>query len=93
MKLRQHGPSHINKSPVLPLGYTILLRGVRTGILMLNPLFTKKIIQALVLKLGAVVTSYGQYGETMLALDHIGEVDDGLLSLTLQLEEINPSIS
>ena len=47
------------------------------------PLFTKEIIQCVVLELGAVVTSYGQYGETMLALDHIGEVNDGLLSLTL----------
>ena len=59
--LSQHGPSHIHKSPVLPLGYTILLRGVRSGILMPYPLFTKEIIQGVVLELGAVVTSYCQY--------------------------------
>ena len=92
-KLRQHGPSHIHKSLVLPLGYTILLRGVRSGILMYNPLFTKKIIQCVVLELGAVVTSYCQYGDIVLTLNFVGKVDEALLSLTLQLEEINPSIS
>src|SRR3954465_12120953 len=92
-KLRQHGPSHLNKSPVLPLGHTILLRGVCSGILMFNPLITKEIIQGVVLELGAVVTSNYQRGNIVLPLDQIDEVDEGLLSLTLQFEEINPRVS
>ena len=59
---------------------------------MTNSLITKKLIQGVVLKLGAIVTSNGHNGEAMLTLNLIGKVDDGLLSLTLQLEEINPSI-
>ena len=92
-KLRQHGPSHLNESPVLPFGHTILLRGVCSGILMFNPLITKEIIQGVVLELGAVVTSYNQHWNIVLPLDQIYEVDEGLLSLTLQLEEINPRVS
>ena len=61
-KLRQHGPSHLNKSPVLPFGHTILLMGVRSGILMFYPLITKKIIQGVVLELDAIVASYYQHG-------------------------------
>ena len=79
-KLRQHGTSHLNESPVLPFGHTILLRGVCGGILMLNPLITKKVIQGVVLELGAVVTSYDQHGNIVLPLDQIDEVDEGLLS-------------
>src|SRR5664279_3904783 len=43
-KLRHHSSCHINKCPVLPLRYTILLRGIRSGILMPNPLFTQEFI-------------------------------------------------
>src|SRR3954470_7753854 len=89
-KLRQHGPSHLIKSPVLPSVHTILLRGVCSGILMFYPLITKEIIQGVVLELGAIVTSYDQYGNIVLTLDHVDEVDEGLLGLILQLEEIYP---
>ena len=58
LELHHHGPCRIHQCPVLPLRYTILLRGVRCGILMLDPLITKKLIQGVVLELGAVVTSY-----------------------------------
>ena len=92
-KLRQHGPSHLNKSPVLPFGHTILLRGVCRGILMFNPLITKEIIQGVVLELGAVVTSYNQYGNIVLPLNQVDEVNKSRLSFTLQLEEINPRVS
>src|SRR3990170_2721718 len=43
-ELRHHGPCHIHYSPVLPLLYTIFLRGVRCRILMLDPLITEKLI-------------------------------------------------
>src|SRR3954464_9993063 len=89
-KFRQHGPSHLNKSPVLPFGHTILLRGVCSGILMFYPLIPKEIIQGVVLEIGAIVASYNQHGNIVLLLNQVDEVDEGLLSLTLQLDEINP---
>src|SRR3954464_15503820 len=82
-KFRQHGPSHLNKSPVLPLGHTILLRGICSGILVFYPLTTKEIIQGVVLELGAVVTSYNQHDKIVLTLNHVYEVDEDLLGLTL----------
>ena len=93
LELRHHGPCRIHQRPVLPLRYTISLRGVRCGILMLDPLITKKLIQGVVLELGAVVTSYCQDLCIMLTLSFICKVDDGLLSLTLPLEKENPSVS
>ena len=89
----QHGPSHIHKSPVFPLSNTILLRGICSGILMSYPLITQKIIQGVVLELGAVVTSYCQYGQLVLTLNFFGKVDEVFLGLTLVIEEINPSVS
>src|SRR4051812_30421756 len=52
--LIQHGPGHLHKSVVLPLGYTILLRGIWCGILVLNPLITQEFFQGVVLELGAL---------------------------------------
>src|SRR5918996_3395422 len=92
LELRHHGPCRIHQRPILPLRNTILLRGVRCGILMLDPLITKKLIQGVVLELGAVVTSYCQYLCIVLTLGFICKVDDGLLSLTLPLEEVYPSV-
>src|SRR3954464_12213525 len=92
-KLPQHGPSHLNKSLILPLGHTILLRGVCSGILVFYPLITKEIIQGVVLELGTIVTSYNQHSNIVLTLNHVDEVDEGLLGLTLQFEEINPRVS
>ena len=92
-KLRQHGPSHINKILVLPLSYTILLRGICSGIFVFYPLITKKSIQGVVLELGVVVASYHQHWFILLMLNHIDEVNEVLLGLTLQLEEVYPCIS
>ena len=93
LELRHHSPCRIHQRPVLPLRNTVLLRGVRCGILMLDSLITKKFIQGVVLELGAVVTSYCQDLCIMLTLSFICKVDDGLLSLTLPLEEVYPSVS
>ena len=93
LELRHHGPCRIHQRPVLPLDYTILLRGEWCGILMLDPLITKKLIQGVVLELGAVVTSYHQDLCIVLTLSFIRKVDDGLLGLTLPLEEVHPSVS
>ena len=92
-KLRNHSSYRIHKSPVPPLCYTILLRGVRGGILMLDPLTTKKFLKSVILELGAIVTPYSQDLLIELTLSKVDEVDDGFLSLTFLLEEINPSIS
>ena len=93
LELRHHGPCRIHQRPVLPLRYTILLRGIRCGILMLDSLITQKLIQGVVLELGAVVTSYCQDLCIVLSLSFICKVDDGLLGLALPLEEIYPSVS
>ena len=60
---------------------------------MLDPFITKKLIQGVVLELGAIVTPYDQDLCIMLLLRFICKVDDGLLSLTLPLEEVYPSVS
>ena len=60
---------------------------------MTNTLITKKLIEGVVLELGAIITSNSQYGDIVLTLHFNGEVDEGLLGLTLQLEEIHPSES
>ena len=60
---------------------------------MTNPLLTKKFIEGVVLELGAIVTSYSLDQLVVLPLHFIREVDDTLLSLTLMLEEENPSVS
>src|SRR3954462_14556695 len=81
-KLCQHGPCHINKSSVLPLGYTILLRGICSGISMFYPLITKKSIQGVVLEFGVVVTPYNQHRDIVLTLNQVDEVDEVFLCLT-----------
>ena len=85
LELRHHGPCRVHQRPVLPLRNTILLRGIWCSILMLDPLITKKLIQGVVLELGAVVTSYCQDLCIVLALSFICKVNDGLLGLTLPL--------
>ena len=92
LELRHHGPCRIHQCPVLPLRNTVLLRGVWCGILMLDPLITKKLIQGVVLELGAVVTYYCQDLCIVLTLSFICKVNDGLLGLALPLEEIPPRV-
>ena len=58
---------------------------------MTNTLITKKTISGVVLEFRAIITPNDQDREIVLMLHLIGEVDDGLLGLTLALEEINPS--
>src|ERR1041384_1735705 len=91
--LIQHGPGHLHKSANLPLGYTILLRGIWCGILMLNPLITQEFFQGVVLELGAIVTSYCQDSHVVFSLGLLGKVDEGGLRLILGLEEEHPRVS
>ena len=60
---------------------------------MFDSFITKELIQSVVLELGAVVTSNCHNGTVKLALNLIGKVDHCLLSLTFELEEIDPSVS
>ena len=59
---------------------------------MSDPLITKKLIQGVVLELGAVVTSYCQDLCIVLTLGLICKINDGLLGLALPLEEIYPCV-
>src|SRR3954466_987543 len=92
-EFRQHGPSHIHESPVLSFSYTILLRGVCSGVLMSYPLITQPIIKCVVLKFRTIVTSNSLDSDIVLTLLLSGEVDEGLLSVTLQFEKEYPTIS
>ena len=60
---------------------------------MLDPLITQELIKGIVLELGSIVASDELVILLMLALHLVGEVDKGLLSLTLVLEEVDPSVS
>jgi hypothetical protein len=55
--LIKHGPCHIQKSSILPLHYTILLRCVGRRELMLDALLLKKSLNLRILELCSVVAS------------------------------------
>jgi hypothetical protein len=50
LELIQHGSCHLNDRPVLPFHHTILLRSVRCGEFMLDPLLTHKVLHGIVLE-------------------------------------------
>ena len=60
---------------------------------MSNALFTKKPLHGVVLEFGPIITSNFHDLLLILALGHVDEVNDSLLSLTLFLEEIDPCVS
>jgi hypothetical protein len=93
LKLRQHCPSHVHQGPVLPLGYTILLRSVGSQVLMTYPFITQELIQCVVLELHPIVTSNHQDILAILMFNFLGEVLDGLLGLVFVLEEVDPCTS
>src|SRR3954464_5288769 len=90
LELRHHCSCRINQHAILPFLNTILLRGICSGILMFDPLITRKFIQGVVLELGAIVTPYSQNLQVVLTLSLNGKLDDSLLGLTFLLEEIDP---
>src|SRR6266496_5050048 len=91
--LVKHGPSHLNKIPILPLRNTILLGSEWCGILVLYPLFTQEFIHCIVLELSAIVTSNCLDLTIMLTLSFLGKVDEGFLSFIFGLEKEYPSVS
>src|ERR1041384_7146346 len=91
--LIKHCPCHLNKSPILPLCNTILLRSIGRGILMLDPLITQELIHCVILELGTVVTSNSHNLTLVLTLSFFGKRYKGLLSLIFGLEKENPCIS
>jgi hypothetical protein len=50
LELIQHGSYHLNDRPVLPFHHTILLRSVRCGEFMLDPLLTHEVFHGVVLE-------------------------------------------
>ena len=55
--LIEHGSCSFNQRPILPLHYTILLRGIWSGEFMLDPFFIKKFLNIGVSEFRAIVTS------------------------------------
>src|SRR3954469_298159 len=66
--LIKHCPCHLNKSPILPLCNTILLRSIGRGILMFDPLITQELIHCIIIELGTIVTSNSHNLTLMLTL-------------------------
>ena len=60
---------------------------------MLDPLITQELVKGIVLELGFVIASDVLDVLLMFSLHLGGEVDEGLLGLTLVLEEEDPSVS
>jgi hypothetical protein len=58
LELSKHRPRHVNKCPVLPLYYTVLLWCVGSGELVLDAFLLKIFLQLKILELGPVVASY-----------------------------------
>ena len=55
--LIKHGSCGFNQRPILPLHYTVLLRGIWSGEFMLDPFFIKKFLNIGVSEFRAIVTS------------------------------------
>src|SRR5664279_1745567 len=92
-KLRHHSSCHINKCPVLPLRYTIFLRGVRSGILMPNTLITQEFIHSVVLELRPIISPNSQDLCIILALHFRSPINEVTLGFTLLLDIENPCVS
>src|SRR5680860_130161 len=93
LEFGHHNSCHINKCTVLPFRNTILLRGIRSGILVFNTLITQEFIHGVILELGSIVTSYGQDGCVILALYLGSPINEFPLSFTLLLDIESPSVS
>src|SRR4051812_20781730 len=91
--LIKHCPCHLNKSPILPLRNTNLLKIIGRGILMFDPLITQELIRCIIFELGTIVTSNSHNLTLMLTLSFFGKLYKGLLSLIFGLEKENPCIS
>src|ERR1041384_5516889 len=85
--LIKHCPCFLNKSPILPLRNTILLRSISHVILMFDPLITQELIHCIILELGTIVTSNSHNLTLMLTLSFFGKGYKGLLSLFFGLEK------
>jgi hypothetical protein len=58
LELSKHRPRHVDKCPVLPLYYTVLLWCVGSGELVLDAFLLKIFLNLQILELGPVVVSY-----------------------------------
>ena len=85
--LHHHGSSGFDQGSILPFGDPILLGSIGCGVLMLNAFFAEEVIQCVVLELRTIVASYCEDLVVVLALNLVGKLHHGPLSLTLELEE------
>ena len=92
LELIKHCSFHLNERAVLPLHYNILLRGVRYGELMLDPLILNELGHGVVLELGPIVGPNGLDHFTMLTLSLLGEGDEVLVGFIFGLEKEHPSV-
>jgi hypothetical protein len=58
LELSKHRPRHVDKRPVLPLYYTVLLWCIGSGELVLDAFLLKIFLNLQILELGPVVASY-----------------------------------
>ena len=88
-----HGSSGFDQGSILPFGDPILLGIIWHGVLVLDSFFAEEVIQGVVLELRSIVAPYCEDLVVVLALNLIGKLHHGPLSLTLVLEEEYPTIA
>lgn len=88
-----HGSSGFDQGLILPFGDPILLGSIWRGVLVLDSFFAEEVIQGAVLELRSIVAPYCKDLVVVLALNLVGKLHHGPLSLTLVLEEEYPTIA
>jgi hypothetical protein len=91
--LHHHCSSGFDQGLILPFGDPIFLGSIWRGVLMLDSFFAEEIIQGVVLEFHSIVAPYCKDRGVVLALNLIGKLHHGPLSLTLVLEEEYPTIA
>ena len=87
----KHGSCSFNQRPILPLHYTILLRGIWSGEFMLDPFFIKKFLNIGVSEFRAIVTSNILDLQLKFILSSSNEYLDNSLNFTLVMQKEYPS--
>lgn len=88
-----HGSSGFDQGSILPFGDPILLGSIWRGILVFDSFLAEEFIQCVVLELRSIVAPYCENLVVVLALNLVGKLHHGPLSLTLVLEEEYPTIA
>ena len=89
--LIKHGSCGFNQCPILPLHYTISLRGIWSGGFMLDPFFIKKFLNIGVSEFRAIVTSNILDLQLIFILGSSNEFLDNSFDFTFILQKEYPS--